>query len=689
MIGAEFFQQMAGKPPFSKMHPKVAAFFREYLAHEKAIRFQGRTVINTHFPPYPSPAFDNLAENLFAVGDAGRRRLYSVTLAVTNRCHYRCWHCYNAGRSQKDLTLEELRSIARQLQELGVVHVTLTGGEPLLRDDLESIAAAFSERVFLTLNTTGDGLTPERARALKAAGVFGAGISIDSTDAQEHDRLRGREGAFRTAVAALETAADAGLYPYIISVATHSFLERERFGEFLHFAREASALEIHLLEPSATGRLRGATDALLTEHERALILEYQSEAAQDESLPILSSFLYLEGADAFGCGAGLTHLYIDGSGEVCPCNLVPLSFGNAAREPLADILACMSEHFRRPRCECIARMIARNMPEAPVCLPLDAGASAALCAECLPREHPIPRFFQIRDGAQNDNVGAVELRAAYDAIHDSYDNYWLQEAAAPIKDLVERLMQGPAGGVFAGGVFEAGCGTGYATVQLLRGIRAAASESGMLTAADISENMMSLARRRLEATGLGSAGLNLVFEDALDFLRKAATAPFDLIFSSWVLGYIPLESFFRAARQALTADGRLAFIVHKENSPRVPLEIFAELVADDPSILLKRVAFDFPRDAAHARALLQAAGLEAEHLEEGAIAFRYDTPEGIRDHLMKSGAGTAFYDALDPARRPAIEQRFLREIERRARDGSHFTVTHEYISCIARPQRRA
>ena len=146
------------------------------------MKFNEYFVMNTHFPPYPSGAFNNFAEHLGEMGDTAKRRLFSVTLAVTNRCNYHCWHCYNAGRSQHDMPLSVLKDIAGQFQELGVVQVTLTGGEPLLRADLEDIAAAFDESTCLTLNTTGDRLTAQRARTLRDAGIFSVGVSLDSTD---------------------------------------------------------------------------------------------------------------------------------------------------------------------------------------------------------------------------------------------------------------------------------------------------------------------------------------------------------------------------------------------------------------------------------------------------------------------------------------------------------------------------
>jgi hypothetical protein len=117
MRGDEFFVQVSRKPPFTKLHPRVAGYFKEYFAKEKVIQFGERFVVNTNFPPYPSRAFDQLADGFRALGDAGQRRLYSVTLAVTNRCPYHCWHCYNAGRSPADLPLEAWRRLALELQD--------------------------------------------------------------------------------------------------------------------------------------------------------------------------------------------------------------------------------------------------------------------------------------------------------------------------------------------------------------------------------------------------------------------------------------------------------------------------------------------------------------------------------------------------------------------------------------------
>ena len=667
MKGDQFFRQFAGKKPFSLMHPTVATFFGEYLAGEKVKQFGESFVLNTHFPPYPGGAFDNLADHFASVGDAAGRQLYSITLAVTNRCPYNCWHCYNAGRSQQDLPLDTLTSLAGELQSLGSVMVTLTGGEPLLRRDLEQVVTAFDDRTCTMLNTTGHGLNADRAGSLADSGLFAIGVSLDSRDESEHDHLRGKPGAFRTALAAVETAADAGLYPYVIAVATHEFLERDTFMPFVEFARDCGALEVHLLEPSATGKLAGNEQVVLSAAERQLIVDYQSEIAAREDLPILSSFTYLESERAFGCGAGLTHIYVDGSGEVCPCNLVPMSFGNVANEGLSASLDRMAKHFQTPRVACVGCTLAKHVPDGQ--LPTAPEVSEQLCREHLPSEHDVPRFFRVRADARD--TGPAELREAYDNVYEYYDDFWLTEAARPIDELVAKLSLGGYEQVF-----EAGCGTGYGTALVAGKL----GPPGRIVAADLSSGMLEVATRRIASLGLGN--VELVNADALELMPERG--PFDLVLTTWVLGYIPLAPFFAAAYGALRSGGRLAFIVHRENSPKRELDILGDLVADDPSVMFRRVVFDFPTDPNHARSELAAASFEVDDMWTGSAVFKYDSPEQVLEHLLKSGAGTAFYDAIDPTRRDALEQRFLAELEKQNAGAPQYEVAHDYVGCIAR-----
>jgi SAM-dependent methyltransferase len=436
----------------------------------------------------------------------------------------------------------------------------------------------------------------------------------------------------------------------------------------MQLARDLGALEVHLLEPCPTGRIAGRTDLALTAAERGQIIAYQHAVAERDDLPILSTFTYLEGPDAFGCGAGLTHIYIDGSGELCPCNLVPLSFGNIQTEPLDALLQRMHQHFRRPRPACVGRILASHVPGGAV--PTSPDVSCAVCERHLPKEHELPEFFRIRTQA-DPSAGAAELAQAYDDVHEDYDDFWTVEAGAPVRELIQRLAWHGTERVF-----EAGCGSGFATVLLAERL----TQGGAVTAVDISEGMQLVARRRVAARPLRN--VEFICGDALAALRS--TRDMDLVFSSWVLGYIPVGQFLAAARQALRPAGRVAFIVHRENSPRREFGLFARLVARDPSVMLKRVSFGFPRGAAHVREELQTVGLELVEVWEGSCAFRYPTAEQVLEHLLKSGAGTVFYEAVDRTRRDELTREFLGLLREQRDSEDGFIVSHDYVACIAR-----
>jgi MoaA/NifB/PqqE/SkfB family radical SAM enzyme/SAM-dependent methyltransferase len=666
-----FLEQASALPVFARLDPRLAVFLTDHLVPRLVTRFGDQWVLSTHLPPFPSLAFARLLDQI-AADRPGQPRLHSVTLGVTNRCPYRCWHCYNAGRLAQDLPVALLRQAVAHLQERGLVMLALSGGEPLLRDDLEELVAGVDPGSCVTVNTTGYGLTPQRAAALRQAGVFALGVSLDAPDAATHDRLRGHPGAWATARQALALAADAGLFPYAIAVATRQFLQPEVFWPYLEVASAAGAREVHLLEPCPTGRLEGHAEVALAASERQLLRDYQRQVDARPELPAISSLAQLEAADAFGCGAGASYLYLDGSGEVCPCNLVPLSFGNFAHEPLPVILDRMRAQFPRPRCRCLGQVLAPQLPAGPRPLPLPA--ARALCATHLPADGPLPAYAQIQaelhgDGAAPGAIGATELRAAYDQVHADYDAFWVAQAGTPVRHLVQELA---AVGPFQRGL-EAGCGTGFATALLLPLL----APAGRLLAVDLSPQMLAQARRRLGA----AAGVSWRCGDALAELAQAQDL--DLVFTSWVLGYIPRRPFLAAAAAALRPGGRLALVVHRDGSPREPLELFAALVALDPSVLQRQVRFDFPAAAQQLAEELAAAGFALSWGRTGEVRFACPGSRGVVEHLLKSGAGTAFHDAVDPARRGALMAEFERRLTQLHPTETTIDVVHDYIAVIA------
>ncbi len=127
--------------------------------------------------------------------------VWEITLA----CDLACGHCGSrAGRARPDeLTTTEALELVDQLAELGVIEVVLIGGESYLREDWLEIVARIAARGMEPLITTGGrGMTAERARAAKAAGLLSASVSIDGMQAV-HDQQRGVRGSWVAAIEAM------------------------------------------------------------------------------------------------------------------------------------------------------------------------------------------------------------------------------------------------------------------------------------------------------------------------------------------------------------------------------------------------------------------------------------------------------------------------------------------------------
>ncbi len=151
------------------------------------------------------------AEN--PVSDRPQRRPV-VVWNTTNRCNLKCVHCYAGAKTTAEageLTTAEGKRLLDDLAAYGAPVVLFSGGEPLVREDLEELVAyASNAGIRPVLSTNGTLLTADRVRGLKAAGLAYAGISVDGL-AERNDEFRGVDGAFRSAIEGIETCLDVGL----------------------------------------------------------------------------------------------------------------------------------------------------------------------------------------------------------------------------------------------------------------------------------------------------------------------------------------------------------------------------------------------------------------------------------------------------------------------------------------------
>src|SRR6185437_16127047 len=123
--------------------------------------------------------------------DAFGRPLRDLRISVTDRCNFRCTYCmpksvfghdYRFLDRRELLDFEEITRISRSAVGLGVKKLRITGGEPLIRRDLERLVAMLAELDSDLTLTTNASLLPRKAQALKDAGLDRITVSLDSLD---------------------------------------------------------------------------------------------------------------------------------------------------------------------------------------------------------------------------------------------------------------------------------------------------------------------------------------------------------------------------------------------------------------------------------------------------------------------------------------------------------------------------
>jgi MoaA/NifB/PqqE/SkfB family radical SAM enzyme len=155
-------------------------------------------------------------------------RPYHVQWMLTRKCNYRCKGC-NVWREQdaNELSAEEIKKGLEILRKLGVVEVVLSGGNPLLRDDIDEIIE-YASRFFVTTVYDNGSMAAEKIDALRNADLVA--ISIDSLDPEKNDYIRGVKGSLNKAMETVEKLHEEG-----ISVAVTPTISQLNLYEIIDF----------------------------------------------------------------------------------------------------------------------------------------------------------------------------------------------------------------------------------------------------------------------------------------------------------------------------------------------------------------------------------------------------------------------------------------------------------------------
>jgi radical SAM protein with 4Fe4S-binding SPASM domain len=288
-----------------------------------------------------------------------RPRLSSLIFEVTQRCNHACLHCYNVwqGGNGADApyprgefdTNRTLALLGKALDETVCSHVTLTGGEPLLRSDLPAILDYLRDRnVQVTIISNGRLLSEAAAADCIDRGVALFELPLLSPDRETHDRLSGAPGAWDSVLAAMANIRIHHGRFAVAFVATRLNIEQAYPTMKLAFAFGASAVMFNRFNPG--GRGRSNLDMLLPSagQVRRALEEVHSASAEfglpvSCSIPIQPCLIDTRAFPRIGfsyCAVGGTRAYytLDPLGNLRPCNHTPTILGNLLEESFEELI---------------------------------------------------------------------------------------------------------------------------------------------------------------------------------------------------------------------------------------------------------------------------------------------------------------------------------------------------------------
>jgi len=217
--------------------------------HSKRINYNQKCIIMT----------EKMTENKIALPQCGYF-LNTIYFYLTEGCNLKCRHCWIAPKFQDKnakwpaLDFELFKDIVRQGKELGMRAVKLTGGEPLIHPDIGKILDHIREQdLQLTMETNGVECTLEMAKKIAQCKRPFVSVSLDGTNAETHEWVRGVKGCFEGALNGVRNLVKAGIRPQLIMSVMS--LNKNQMEDMVRLAERenADSVKFNLVAPTARG----------------------------------------------------------------------------------------------------------------------------------------------------------------------------------------------------------------------------------------------------------------------------------------------------------------------------------------------------------------------------------------------------------------------------------------------------
>ena len=250
----------------------------------------------------------------------------SAMVEIADRCNEACVHCYQVQGQKGELGTAELKRVFDELAELGVLLLTISGGEPTLRKDfLELVAYARQLRFAVKVYSNGTNITRELAQELGKLAVQEVQLSLYSDRAELHDPVTRVPGSFDKTVAAARYLIEAGVKVVVKSPLMRANAERVReYAEFVTSLGAEYSLDRNLVlrEDGSAEPRKVWIDA----HEYVSISRQLAKPKPSYEVPL----------GARPCAACTQNVHIEANGELRPCALWGVPTGHALQDGVAN-----------------------------------------------------------------------------------------------------------------------------------------------------------------------------------------------------------------------------------------------------------------------------------------------------------------------------------------------------------------
>jgi AdoMet-dependent heme synthase len=290
-----------------------------------------------------------------------KNRLRLVAWEMTRKCNLNCVHCRagsERGPYPGELSTAKCLEVLKEIREVGTPIVILTGGEPLMREDVFDLAQKGTGLgLRMVMATNGTLLRPELVERMKDSGIKRVSISLDGADERQHDAFRKVPGAFMGALEGIRLLKEGGVeFQINTTVTRHNIGNIQRILD-LSVQLGAAAHHIFLLVPTGRAKYMVNQEIDALEYERVLHWFYEMRDQVPLHLKVTCAPHYYRilrqeahrkgekvdvetyGLDAVtrGCLGGTSFVFISNTGIVQPCGYLELNCGDLKKSPFPSV----------------------------------------------------------------------------------------------------------------------------------------------------------------------------------------------------------------------------------------------------------------------------------------------------------------------------------------------------------------